>query len=72
MEFVADYSPQILVLPVGTNDLYEDVSVESMEEQICDIVYEAISNIKVAKVIVCQELHRCEPTIWTRFPVDLH
>ncbi|KAH3701603.1 hypothetical protein DPMN_076592 [Dreissena polymorpha] len=72
MDFVADYSPEILVLLVGTNDLYEDVSVESIEEQICDIVYEAISNIKVAKVIVCQVLHRCEPKIRTRFPVDLH
>ncbi|KAH3787387.1 hypothetical protein DPMN_165511 [Dreissena polymorpha] len=72
MEFVANYSPEILVLLVGTNDLYVDVSVETFDEHICGIVNEAISNIKVAKVIVCQVLHRCEPTIRTRFPMDLH
>ncbi|KAH3812294.1 hypothetical protein DPMN_140722 [Dreissena polymorpha] len=53
MEFVADNSAEILVMLVGTSDLYEDVSVGTIEEQICDIVYEAISNINAAKVIVC-------------------
>jgi lysophospholipase L1-like esterase len=72
LELVSDFSPDIVVLVIGTNDIFKsDVSPKSVACSITDLVDTLLFMIGVQKVIVLQVLHRCNPSIRSNYPVDV-
>ena len=70
LEVVQDFSPDIVFLMVGTNDLfYPHTSPDSLSKEIFRLV-EALITSGVRYVIVSQILHRMDSR-FTRFPVDI-
>jgi len=59
LEVVSDFSPDILVLIIGTIDIYNsDVTPESVARDIENLIDTLLFVIGVGKVIVLQVLHR--------------
>lgn len=72
IEDVLDFQPDIVILCVGTNDIYDArVSPRSVAQAIMDLVDTLLFVHNVSSVIVLQVLHRCRPTGRTRYPVDV-
>jgi lysophospholipase L1-like esterase len=72
LEVVSDFSPDILVLIIGTIDIYNsDVTPESVARDIENLIDTLLFVIGVGKVIVLQVLHRQVPLSHTRYPVDV-
>ena len=71
LDVVADFGPDILVLVVGTIDIYNDRETpQTVAQGVCDLVDTLLFVTEVPKVIVLQTLHRVAPSIPTRYPVD--
>lgn len=67
---IVDFSPDIVVLLIGTNDLFNpEVTAVSLTSSILDLVDSLIFLCRVKKVVVCQILHR-QPTSTGRYRVD--
>lgn len=72
LDVVTDFSPDIVILIIGTNDLYkQDSTPNSVASSIVDLVDTLLFVIGVRKVIVMQVLHRLQPSRHTNYPVDL-
>lgn len=72
LEVVYDFNPDIVVLVIGTNDIYRpDISPRSVAHSIVDLVDTLLFVAQVQKVIVLQVLHRLSPSVHTRYPVDV-
>ncbi|KAH3726545.1 hypothetical protein DPMN_052412 [Dreissena polymorpha] len=72
LEVVSDFSPNILVLIIGTIDIYNsDVTQESVAQDIENLIDTLLFVIGVGEVIVLQVLHRQVPLSHTRYPVDV-
>lgn len=69
---VTDFDPHVLVLIIGTNDLYDTTkTTQAVASRIIDLVDTILFVCKVSTVVVCPILHRTEPTKRTRYPVDV-
>lgn len=72
LEVVKDFSPDFVVLIIGTNDLCQQhVTPRSVARSIVDLVDTLLFVIGVKKVIVLQVLHRLQPKVPTKHQVDL-
>ncbi|KAH3781510.1 hypothetical protein DPMN_159340 [Dreissena polymorpha] len=72
LEVVSDFSPDILVLIIGTIDIYNsDVTPESVARDIENLIDTLLFVIGVGKVIVLQVLHRQVSLSHTRYPVGV-
>ncbi len=70
LETIEDFEPHIVILIIGTNDLYDiDNSPQSVTQQIMDLLDHILFTFGVQKTIVYPVLHRMETTILTRWPV---
>lgn len=71
LDEVVDFQPNILVLVIGTNDIFNSKeSPESVTTHICDLVDTFLFVIGVEKVIVFQTLHRLDSMGQSRYQVD--
>ena len=71
LDVVADFNPHIVILVIGTNDIYDVVnSPNTVAQQIVDLVDTLLFITGVHKVIVLQTLHRQRSVRYTRYPVD--
>lgn len=69
---VKDFDPDIIVLVVGTNDIYQpNKSPNSVAQAILDLTDTLLYVIGVKRVVVFQVFHRIRPSRRTRYPVDL-
>ncbi|KAH3747123.1 hypothetical protein DPMN_181545 [Dreissena polymorpha] len=72
LEDILDFNPDIVVLVVGTKDIYNrNQSPLSVASAIRDIVDTILFVHGIPQVIVLQTLHRHVPTCHTRYPVDI-
>ena len=67
---IVDIEPDLLILIVGTNDLY-DQTAESTAAIIFDLTDSIIFTLKVPQVVLCQTIYRVEPTRLSRCPVNV-
>lgn len=71
LESVQDFEPDIVILFVGTCDIYNATeSPNSVAEQICSLAETLNSRMNVKQVIVMQTVHRILAQIATRYPVN--
>ena len=71
LDVVSDFNPNIVVLVVGTNDIYKSVNTPvTVSQQIVDLVDTLLFVLGVDKVIVLQTLHRYVSLRYSRYPVD--
>ena len=71
LEVVSDFSPDILIILIGTNDIYDvNLTVDGIVDRLCDMVAYSLHFLQVPKVVVGQILHRCTPSVRSRYPVD--
>ena len=71
LEVVSDFSPDILIILIGTNDIYDiNLTVDGIVDRLCDMVDYSLHFLQVPKVVVGQILHRCTPSVRSRYPVD--
>ena len=67
---VIDFSPDIVILLIGTNDLYwPEVTPTSLTSAILDLADSCIYMCNVKKVVVCQILHR-QPSDTCKYRVN--
>ena len=72
LEHVSDFEPDIVFILVGTIDLYcASTSPTTVARNIIHLVEKCLA-LGVQKVVVLSITHRREPTITTRFPVDVN
>jgi lysophospholipase L1-like esterase len=72
LETIEDFQPHIVIVVIGTNDLYDNSNTpQSVTQQIMDLVDSLLFRYDVQKVIICPVLHRIEPTVRTRWPVHV-
>ena len=72
LEVVEDFSPDIVIVILGTNDIYKSHHpVEEIAGSFYDLVNSLLEMQGPSNVIVCQILHRLTPTVPTRYPVDV-
>ena len=71
LEDVSDFDPDIVFILIGTVDLYcASASPTTVADNLMQLVGKCL-DIGVKKVVVLSITHRCEPTIPTRFPVNM-
>lgn len=71
LQKILDFNPDIVILVIGTNDLYQPhQSPLSVASAIRDLVDTILYVDGISQVIVLQTLHRHLPTCQTRYPVD--
>lgn len=72
LEDVIDFEPDLLILCVGTNDIYDARRTPaSVARDIYILVDALLCSCPNAKIIVLQVLHRTPSKVHTRFPVDV-
>ncbi|KAH3833698.1 hypothetical protein DPMN_107010 [Dreissena polymorpha] len=68
---ISDFEPEIVVLIIGTNDIYDSsCSILSVANKIEDLVRTLLFELNVRYVVVMQCLHRCTPQVSSKYPVD--
>lgn len=71
LEVVSDFAPDIVVVLLGTNDIYDaNVTIKDVANQFHSLLETLIHGFKVPTVVVCQVLHRTPATVATRYPVN--
>ena len=71
LDVIEDFAPDIVVLMIGTNDIYSEFNTPSdVASDIVTLVGKLVTKHRVQYVIVGQILHRA-PAVFTRYPVDL-
>ena len=69
MEVIRDFKPDIVVLLVGTNDLYQpSVTPDSVATDSLALMQALHFECSVKKVIYFPILYRTKPTLHTRYP----
>ena len=64
---IVDIEPDLLMLIVGTNDLYDQTA-----ETTAAIIFDStIFTLNVPQVVLCQTIYRVEPTRLSRCPVNV-
>ena len=72
LDAITDFEPEIVVLLIGTNDLYyPDRSPEGVACAVMDLVDTLLYRCGAKYVILFQTFHRTTATRPSRFPVDL-
>jgi len=67
-----DFELNIVILVIGTNDIYDySLTPQVAANRIMDFVDSLLHVYGVEKVILLQTLHRRQPTVHTRYPVDV-
>ena len=71
LEHISDFSPSIVVLVVGTNDLYNrSTDIGQFCDNVMTLIDIMLNDLKVKRVIFLQIVHRTHSDS-TRYPVDL-
>ena len=71
LDVVSDFDPDVVVLIIGTNDIYSaSNSPASVAQQISDLVDTLLFILNIPQVVVLQVLHRNTTSRYTRYPVD--
>ena len=72
VDAIVDFEPNIVILVIGTNDIYDySLTPQAAANRIMDFVDSLLQEYGVEQVILLQTLHRHQPTVHTRFPVDV-
>ena len=67
-----DFSPDLLFLVVGTNDIYDvSVSTEEVANSIFNLAEVIHSQSKTQRIVIVQVLNRHPPSVAVRYPVDV-
>lgn len=73
LQYVRDFQPDIVLIFVGTCDIYKSSeSPESVATQLYKLVEACRSVTPLRDIIVIQTLHRIPPSIPVKYPVDCH
>ena len=70
LDNVTDFKPDLLVLIIGTNDLFNRSPCQ-VTSNIVDLVDTLLFLHRVPKVVVCQTLYRTPPARYTKYAVDI-
>ena len=72
VEHIVDFSPDLLFLVVGTNDVYDvSVSTEDVANSIFNLAEVIHRQSKTQRIVIVQVLHRHPPSVAVRYPVDV-
>ena len=72
IEHIVDFSPDLLFLVVGTNDIYDvSVSTEEVANSIFNLAEVIHHQSKTHRIVIVQVLHRHPPSVAVRYPVDV-
>ena len=72
VEHIVDFSPDLLFLVVGTNDVYDVlVSTEDVANSIFNLAEVIHRQSKTQRIVIVQVLHRHPPSVAVRYPVDV-
>ena len=67
-----DFSPDLLFLVVGTNDIYDvSVSTEDVANSIFNLAEVIHRQSKTQQIVIVQVLHRHPPSVAVRYPGDV-
>lgn len=71
LEHISDFAPDIVLLVVGSNDIYDCfVDPEDVAAKIMNLASSIHIQCRVQIVIVAQITHRCPPSVTIRYRVD--
>lgn len=70
LEHVSDFEPDLLIILIGTNDLYH-FDATSTATYILDLVDTLQYILHVPKVVVCQTIYRVPAIGLSRYPVNV-